>query len=250
MIETFNLRFCHDTGIFADADATLCDEFAGPRMKPGHTWKISLGRRFNLDLTDRDGSVFIEGLLEDALLFPSRPENGWETVETHDGYWVTRSTAQPISHLDDNEDEEDEESQSSDDQDDVETQSEVYDPNDDGPVLLSPPYEDDMEMSEDGDVEMFEDGEAMVANVWDAPYDAEDENEAEAAEEEDDRNPQLSGEQGALEAIASGSSITQGSDVADQSDSDMAGSDFDSDEVLSGDEDILEYARTNGRGAA
>ena len=250
MIETFNLRFCHE-GIFAHADAALLDEFSGPRMKLGDTWKIQLGRRFNLDPTDRDGSVFVEGLLEDALLFPSRPENGWETVEDDVGSWVTRLTTQPMIHSDDEEDNggDDGDDDQDQDQDDEETQSKVDDPNDDGPVLLFPLYEDDVEMSEDSDVEMFSDGEAIRANVWDTPYDAEgeeDEDDAVAAEE-DDRNPPPTGERDALEAIAGGSSVTQKSD---QPDSDMDGSDFDSDEVLSGDESVLEYARKRLGGRA
>jgi hypothetical protein len=65
-------------------------------MKLSDKWKIHLGRCIKLDREDPHGSVFIEGLLEDACLFPLRSEESgrryerWETVkEKGSGVWVT-----------------------------------------------------------------------------------------------------------------------------------------------------------------
>ena len=65
-------------------------------MQKGDFWKIHLGRQIELDEDDFDGSQFLEGLLEDVLLFPmasyvgDRAEGRWETVEESPGIWVTR----------------------------------------------------------------------------------------------------------------------------------------------------------------
>ncbi|KAK7064198.1 40S ribosomal protein S3-1 [Favolaschia claudopus] len=80
MCETFNLEFNEETGIVAWADGDLYTEFAGPRMEKGDFWKILLGRHIQLDDDDADGSLFIEGLLEDTIVFPPNPL-AWETVE-------------------------------------------------------------------------------------------------------------------------------------------------------------------------
>lgn len=99
MCETFHLEFSQQGGIYAWADPQLFEEFAGPAMKKGDFWKIHLGRRVSLDQDDEDGSAFIDGLLEDALLFPYRGPTSertfekWETVEDTPGIWVTRPKA-------------------------------------------------------------------------------------------------------------------------------------------------------------
>jgi hypothetical protein len=90
MCETFNLEFDTDTGIIAWADGDLYDEFAGPLMQMGDFWKIFLGRRIELDEEDLDGSLFIEAVLEDVLIFPLISGSKWETVEESPGIWVTR----------------------------------------------------------------------------------------------------------------------------------------------------------------
>ncbi|KAG6842653.1 hypothetical protein H0H93_003954, partial [Arthromyces matolae] len=56
MIETFHLEFSDERGIFAWADTALYEEFGGPKMLKGDFWKIQLGRRFDLDEDDHDGS--------------------------------------------------------------------------------------------------------------------------------------------------------------------------------------------------
>lgn len=99
MCETFHLEFSQQHGIYAWADPQLFEEFSGPAMEEGDFWKIHLGRRVTLDEDDEDGSAFIEGLLEDALLFPyrgpttERTFEKWETVEDRPGIWVTRLKA-------------------------------------------------------------------------------------------------------------------------------------------------------------
>jgi hypothetical protein len=104
MCETFHLSFTHETGIIAWADGDIFDTFSGPAMQEGDFWKIHLGRCIELDEDDFDGSIFLEGLLEDILLFPMVPyinskaefgfnstfAFGWETVEETPGIWVTR----------------------------------------------------------------------------------------------------------------------------------------------------------------
>jgi hypothetical protein len=92
MVETFALEFSPQDGIFAWADEVLFDEFAGPAMKVGHKWRIHLGRKIMLDEDDLDGSDFVEGLLEDALLFPVDFAR-WETVQEVPGIWTTRMKA-------------------------------------------------------------------------------------------------------------------------------------------------------------
>jgi hypothetical protein len=96
MCNTFHLEFTDEKGIFAWATPLIREEFSGPTMKPGDKWKIHLGRCINLDQDDPHGSVFIEGLLEDACLFPLHSEKSdrkyarWETVKDGPGVWVTR----------------------------------------------------------------------------------------------------------------------------------------------------------------
>lgn len=71
MCEEFHLEFTYESGIYAWADSDLFDEFEPSCMEEGDFWKIHLGRRIVLDEDDHDGSKFIEGILEDALVFPS-----------------------------------------------------------------------------------------------------------------------------------------------------------------------------------
>jgi len=97
MCETFQLSFSEQDGIIAWADGDIYEQFSGPAMLKGDFWKIALGRRIELDEDDLDGSMFIEGLLEDMLLYPPAwstmnkyRNEGWETVEESPGIWITR----------------------------------------------------------------------------------------------------------------------------------------------------------------
>ncbi|KAJ7786359.1 hypothetical protein B0H16DRAFT_28465 [Mycena metata] len=90
MCETYQLQFHPTNGIIAWADEDLYEDFAGPAMQTGDSWKLMLGRRIELDEDDLDGSQFMVALLEDGVVFPL-PHCGWETVEEEPGIWVTRS---------------------------------------------------------------------------------------------------------------------------------------------------------------
>jgi hypothetical protein len=94
MCETFHMEYDSERGIILWADGDLYDTFAGPAMQKGDYWKIYLGRWISLDADDYDGSDFVEGLVEDALLFaipPTKPSRlRWETVEESPGIWATR----------------------------------------------------------------------------------------------------------------------------------------------------------------
>jgi len=78
MCETFHLEFSYEDGIFTWADEDVYEQFSGSAMLKGDFWKIHLGRRIELDEDDLDGSMFIEGLLDDVLLCPSR----WSSEQT------------------------------------------------------------------------------------------------------------------------------------------------------------------------
>jgi hypothetical protein len=89
MISLYSLRFSSQDGIVAQADEGLFDNFSGPAMKEGDIWKLYLGSRVELDPDDHDGSEFIEGLLEDAMMVePKLP--GWKTERSPLGVWETR----------------------------------------------------------------------------------------------------------------------------------------------------------------
>ncbi|KAJ7783830.1 hypothetical protein DFH07DRAFT_206331 [Mycena maculata] len=91
MCETFHLEFHEDVGIVAWADGDIYEEFAGPVMQTGDFRKIMLGRRVELGDDDPDDSEFVEALLEDAIVFPLTSTCKWETVEESPGIWVTRA---------------------------------------------------------------------------------------------------------------------------------------------------------------
>lgn len=96
MCEQYELEFSDKRGIVAWADDGLFDAFSGHGMQEGDRWKIYLGRRIQLEQTDRDGSEFIESLLEEVLLYPlhTRKEphrsEKWITVKEAPGVWATR----------------------------------------------------------------------------------------------------------------------------------------------------------------
>ena len=96
MCVRYHLEFTNATGIVAWADEELYDTYAGPEMRDGDFWKIYLGRRIELEEDDNDGSEFINDLLEEVLLFPLslRVPERWETVEERPGIWATR----PLVH--------------------------------------------------------------------------------------------------------------------------------------------------------
>ncbi|KAG6843902.1 hypothetical protein H0H87_011910 [Tephrocybe sp. NHM501043] len=260
MIETFNLQFTNEAGIFAWADSTLYAEFAGPKMREGDFWKIQLGRRFDLDDNDLDGAGFIEGILEDAILFPGKGGLQWETVEESPGIWVTRTVE--TGDVDEREKNNGEDEWPW-DEDELEgkTLHEVEDEHltqpfiDDGPVLTRPGYDtsddhssDDEEMivdEEDGQIDenMSEDtGAAFQAHLPDAAWDTDNLNLKKAkpgeltSESHDDAGDNNNHDEQIgvkSEAEDAGSMVTL------DSDSDIADSDFDDDEIMSGDEEVM-----------
>ena len=234
MCETFHLSFSDKDGIIAWADNDIYEQFCGPAMLKGDFWKIHLGRRIELDEDDLDGSMFIEGLLEDVLLYPPQwytmkryRNEGWETVEESPGIWITRLTSARIMGESDSECEEY-------DSEDEEPPLELLDPWDrdeklldatptpnTGPVITSDEYElsseEGSEAGEGSDVEMMDDsGEAWKAGVPDAVW---------PSESDEDEIVVLDN--------SNSSQVNHGSDL------DAADSDFDSDEDLSGDEEVM-----------
>ncbi|RXW24224.1 hypothetical protein EST38_g1633 [Candolleomyces aberdarensis] len=105
MCETFGLGFTEDEGIFAWANGYLFKQFSSDVMEEGDEWKIYLGRRIELDEEDVDGQGFIEGLLEDGVLFA--PEGcRWATVKEGPNLWVTRPNSKIPRYEADSDDEE------------------------------------------------------------------------------------------------------------------------------------------------
>ena len=226
MCKTFHLSFSEQDGIIAWADSDIYEQFSGPAMLKGDFWKIALGRRVELDEDDLDGSMFIEGLLEDILLYP--PEwstmkeyrnEGWETIEESPGIWITRLISARIMGDSDSESEnsnaEELEKRPPELWDSIVMYEQLLDAPptpDTGPVITLDGYElsDEDEKSGDSDVEMMDDsGETWKAGVPDAVW---------ASESDED------------EVVVSDN---------DASDLDDADSDFDSDEDLSGDEEVV-----------
>jgi hypothetical protein len=237
MCETFHLSFSEQNGIIAWADEDIYEQFSGPAMMKGDFWKIHLGRCIELDEDDLDGSMFIEGLLEEVLLYPPQcstmkeyRHEAWETVEESPGIWITRLMSARIVGGSDSESEDF-------DAEDVEKRpSELWNPRDiyeklldappspdTGPVITLDEYElsdkEEEAVNEEGsDVEMMDDsGEAWKAGVPDAAW---------ASDSEEDEV-----------IVLDNDNISEVSPQVDQ-DSEVE-SDFDSDEVLSGDEEVV-----------
>ncbi|KAF8883874.1 hypothetical protein CPB84DRAFT_178281 [Gymnopilus junonius] len=76
MCKAFYLQFSYAEDIYAWADDEIFSECSGSLLRPGDVWKAHLGRPISFDADDLDGSAFIEGLLEDALLYPRPGING------------------------------------------------------------------------------------------------------------------------------------------------------------------------------
>ncbi|KAI0061838.1 hypothetical protein BV25DRAFT_1826124 [Artomyces pyxidatus] len=240
MCETFKLEYSPAAGIVAWADQTLFNEFSGPGMKHGDSWKICLGRCLELDEDDIDGSAFIEDLLEDAMLFPlahSDELGHWETV-LDPGLlrtWVTRPKCLPADAAEPHDDEDDSiwkikrwrdfeiAAAQEENGDEVAVLRNEYDDSD--------PEDEGMEVDPDW---------CMAPHGRDAPYAEDNENEdepeivvlpdAEVQEEDLRASTETLGEEGDTEDAELGT--------------DSADSDFDSEEELSGDEGLLEHARS------
>ncbi|KAG6905913.1 hypothetical protein DXG01_016969 [Tephrocybe rancida] len=279
MIETFNLEFTYETGIFAWADSTLYEQFAGPKMLEGDFWKIQLGRRFYLNDEDLDGASFIEGVLEDAVLFAGKDGARWDTVEESPGIWVTKiiMSAEDVEKYgmdDTDDDDEEEDSDGSEEEegeiDEKETtvkraQPRLIDPFlDDGPVLLRPGYDtsDDhsfnderMAIDDDNnphteDADMIDDMSiAIQAHVPDTIYNVHDADlDSMSAPEETTQTLLLPQDHHGQQPVKSEVKDEELEVITLDSDSDSADSDFDDDERMSGDEEVIhKIADPHGR---
>ncbi|KDR78012.1 hypothetical protein GALMADRAFT_244983 [Galerina marginata CBS 339.88] len=233
MCEVFSLEFTYLGGIYAWADDDLFREFSGPLMQPGDLWKIHLGRRIALDEGDEDGSEFIEGLLEDVLLYPYRSAfskkkyEKWETVEESPGIWVTRLQDSKGANDDDNDSLTDE----SCDEDEwaalcaQENKDLVNSPAEETATLPNKYSTSDDDTDQD-ELEM-EDLGFFNSDCRDAAWDSETDSQVDQLDNPYDKVP-------GQDVEMKQEPETETED--DCSDSDEAGSDFDSDEDLSGDE--------------
>lgn len=115
MCEEFSLEFDPESGIVAWVNQDIMEEFSGSAMQEGDQWKIYLGRRIQLDEEDTDGTFFIEGILEDGMIFvPKRRTPRWVTIKVSDTTWGTMPNPALEGPLefegtDDEDDEDDEE---------------------------------------------------------------------------------------------------------------------------------------------
>ncbi|KAJ7038155.1 hypothetical protein C8F04DRAFT_370444 [Mycena alexandri] len=228
MCETFHLQFDPDTGIIAWADGDIYDEFSGPLMREGDFWKIMLGRRIQLDDDDPDGSGLIETLLEDALLFPLPNDCRWETVEESPGIWVTRKpgfaphnkssgddSSPPMESLEAKEETQEEEA------DNMPTPGYV------ALAVQQHDYDtsDDDEENDDRTLEEEVEDKGYISDpswAWDASVEDTEYYPGEEAE--------MQGEADSEEEV---------DELEEELDSDSADSDFNSEEMLSGDEQVI-----------
>ncbi|KAF8963278.1 hypothetical protein BDZ97DRAFT_1919939 [Flammula alnicola] len=229
MCETFHLEFSHEHGIYAWADSDLFEEFSGPDMKLGDFWKIHLGRRIALDEDDLDGSEFIEGLLEDALVFPFRSDRTermfekWETREETPGIWVTQLAEQRNAE-DEHHDSDDDAFYSDEDEEgfldcfEMEDEALENPPEEEGPIRENQ-YTFSEDESDQEDVEMANEG--FASSAWPDAVWGDDDSEID----------ELDDDAGDGEAEKPGDGMDASTDDGD--------SDFDSDEVLSGDEGVI-----------
>jgi hypothetical protein len=229
MCETFHLEFDPKSGIIAWADQDIYEEFSGPAMLEGDFWKIYLGRRVTLDEDDYDGSQLIEGILEDAVLFPLRSSfshritERWDTFEESPGIWVTRPTASSGGPHDD-------ESDSNDSCSDSDEECYKNMRNNDE-ALVNPPDPnqptinlDRYESSEGESDAEGKDADAEMDFAWQAG------GPDNAYISDDDEIQVLSG---------NSTTVGDGDSLMSQDSDDSADSDFDSNEELSGDEDVI-----------
>ncbi|THU81364.1 hypothetical protein K435DRAFT_785043 [Dendrothele bispora CBS 962.96] len=105
MCKTFSLSFDMDQGITAELTPQIKETFGGPEMLETDTWMLYLGRRVTPDEDDLDGSDFIIGLLEDALLFEhchySIGHTQWTTVRPKGktNLWITYPTQKHVCYI-------------------------------------------------------------------------------------------------------------------------------------------------------
>lgn len=230
------MTFDDEEGIIAWADDEIYKQFSGPGMKIGDQWKIMLGRRIKLDVDDLDGSIFIEDLLDDAVVRHSPDDAVWETVraEENSNVWVTRPIEErpeydPIAFEDSDEegDVSAEENRGPSEQKGKQVSSsespvlrfDDYEPSDidpeDLPKIVEPPLTIANMPAEDSDDDSYDDGDRWASQKL----------------HEGEQGVSNPGGSGHLQGEAADDDVEMQS-----SDSDPVGSDWDSNDDLSGDD--------------
>lgn len=229
MCERYHLEFTMDQGIVAWADSEIYETYAGPVMRKGDFWKIYLGRSLDLDVEDIDGSEFVNDLLEEVLMYPlSFAEKRWETVEESPGIWATR----PVALSSVKQDSED----SGDDAASVKSWTSAYARGENmknklnrGAVRRYEEYDAaDDNASDVSDQEEIPLGLSFRANAPDAGYDSSEFESDETGDYMDEGSEFYTNDRGEEESSAD--------------------DDFDSQEDLSGDEDVAQRPYTNRKG--
>ncbi|KAK0470248.1 uncharacterized protein EV420DRAFT_1499280 [Desarmillaria tabescens] len=274
----YKLRFTRKHGIVARADEDLFDLFNTPTMEETDQWQIYLGRRIQLHSNDEDGREFLIDLLEDALIYPLRSEfsncfpERWETFVKDPSVfpvvWITRPMSKSgPGGADFHEDSDD----SADDVPDFEVNGQ--------PNVVGSYWEHDLiRQAQDAALDPTYGGwnRPPIGYVWDA-YESESEEDEDAHEDDpttregswdptqedkafpsDYEEDDMEGVDGNFDEVDAedntenfvgeyemdgemdeeGDETTSGVVVVRQED-DIAGSDFDSDEELSGDEFVM-----------
>ncbi|KAI0078165.1 hypothetical protein K474DRAFT_1771247 [Panus rudis PR-1116 ss-1] len=249
MCERFRLEMNDANGIIAWVDEDLFEEFAGDAMGPNDQWKLYLGRELDLAPDDIDGSLFIEEFLEEATLwqneYPSPFSPLYETVleVIPDRIWATRPrgdldrriarveqrnifgdlvSQEPEPPSDEEEDDEYPTLSAMAEQD-MEDISRGTLP----ASLFRDAYETDSELDDASDISDGGETIPVVSNMTrhghtlDTIYHGSDEYSEDGEDYED----------------VDGVVVGRGNSI--ESDSDEADSDFDSDENLSGDEEVM-----------
>ncbi|KZV61092.1 hypothetical protein PENSPDRAFT_759633 [Peniophora sp. CONT] len=224
MCVRYDLRFHPDSGIIAYADGDLFEDFTGELVKEGDRWQLCLGRRICLESGDKDGSVFITELVEEATTFQHTNiygHGGWETVLTHQGMrrrrrvWVTRPIVGAYDVYESS----------------VSTDSADYDNEGD-------------EFSEDG---LNIDPRTLPASTFVNDYEDESEPEDEGMDVDSSYSDGEIYERHAPEVVLHDCAWDYSSEIdsAEEEDIDLdePGSDWDSDEIMSGDEVVPYLAR-------
>ncbi|KAK0214068.1 hypothetical protein IW262DRAFT_1278976 [Armillaria fumosa] len=199
----YKLRFTRKHGIVARADEDLFDLVGNPAMEETDEWKIYLGRRIRLHSNDEDGREFLIDLLEDALIYPLRSEfSNWfaERWET----FVKDPSIYPVVWI-------------------------TRPMSKSGPAGAANHEDPDDSADEGDDVPDFEYEEDDMEGADGDLDEAGAENDAENSVGEYEMDGETDEE---------GDETTSGTVVVRQED-DIAGSDFDSDEELSGDEFVM-----------
>ncbi|KDQ51944.1 hypothetical protein JAAARDRAFT_40561 [Jaapia argillacea MUCL 33604] len=236
MCQTFHLKFEPNAGIIAYADEDIFQSFSGPGMVTGDQWKICLGRRIVLTDDDHDGAQFIEDLLDEVLYFPissslsERFQDRWETVLESPGVWVTRPMVAKCPEptgVDRTEDEDDDDDATLSDQE-----------GDDAKDDIELEYYRQLSVDDEAlEIPMTDYNPKIRPNEYEG---TDDEGDSKTPEGENEAPGWYQDYRGLDTAYESGKDDEKPKTKKKRRDSDdVVGSDWDSDEVLSGDEYVM-----------